>query len=181
MTSGRRTGQLHLNRVSGSDTVYFVTCCTHWRISRLLEPEIAAAIHTSVRQSDAIRDTATFAFTIMPDHCHWVFRLGARLSLGRIVARFKADTRKVLAPRRAEWQRDFYEHRLLHGEQPEDYAFYVFLNPYRAGLIRPDEAWPHWWTAIPEALRFVSLLNPNGSPQTEWIGEAVPPSVRHGE
>jgi putative transposase len=180
VTSGRRTGQLHRNRISDSSAVYFLTCCTQWRRQDLTTGPIATSLLATVRAADWSRDTRTFAFTVMPDHCHWLFELGWRLALGRVIAKLKVTTGTILGERGMEWQRDFYEHHLRPDETPEDYALYIFLNPYRAGLIDAQTPWPHWWSGEPTALRFLKLTT-GGCPQSEWIGQAVPPTVQHGE
>ena len=163
------------------ETIYFVTCCTEKRRDGLLAPPLANRVLDTVKASDGAADTQTFAFTSMPDHCHWLFRLGGRLSLGRIMAKFKGQTNEALAATHHAWQRDFYEHRLLSDEDLEDYALYIFLNPYRAGLVPFTASWPWWWTAAPTALRFLPMLDPGGTPPAEWIAQPVPPGVRHGE
>jgi hypothetical protein len=68
MTSGRRTGQLHLNRITASGTIYFVTGCTHHRQQSLVGATIANNLLAAVQDSDCLKDTKTFAFTVMPDH-----------------------------------------------------------------------------------------------------------------
>jgi hypothetical protein len=97
------------------------------------------------------------------------------------LAKFKSQTNETLAATNHAWQRDFYEHRLLPAEDPEDYALYIFLNPYRAGLVPLTASWPWWWTAAPAALRFLALLDLGGTPPVEWISQPVPLRVRCGE
>jgi len=101
--------------------------------------------------------------------------------LGRVVARFRAQTRPVLGAAGLVWQRDFFEHRLRLAESMESYGLYVFLNPYRAGLIAADQAWPHWHCPRPETFLFMSQLNPGAVPPCEWIGLPIPPSLAVGE
>jgi hypothetical protein len=103
----------------------------------------------------------------MPDHVHVLFELGEKLSVGRCVARWKSEARR-LAGYAGEWRRDFWEHRLRDGEEIEDYGFYIFLNPYRAGLIDHHLTWPWWWPPDPRAFRFIGVLKENGAPQPEW-------------
>jgi len=134
-----------------------------------------------VRLMDAGGDTHTWAFTIMPDHLHWLFRLTGRLELGEVIAKLKFISRRELTANELAWQRDYYDHCLRPEESLEDYALYIFLNPYRAGLLAADAIWPWWWTAEPRALRFVTLLGPRGDPPPEWISDPVPARVRHGE
>ena len=117
----------------------------------------------------------------MPDHFHWLFRLGARLSLGRCLARFKAQTRASLSAQQIEWQRDFFEHRLRAGERAEAYGLYIFLNPYRASLIRPDQKWLGWYGSSVGRFDFAAKLNEEGTPLSAWIEQPVPAQLMTGE
>jgi len=177
----RRTSALHAHRWSQPVTIYFVTCCTRFRAANLTNAPVPGAIQATVATLDADGDTVTHAFTVMPDHMHWLFTLGARLSLGRVVARLKARTTNVLDGRGLAWQRDFFEHRLRAEETIEPYGLYVFLNPYRATLLPAQATWPHWWCPCPENFRFLADLNPDGTPPVEWIGEPVPKGLALGE
>jgi len=134
----------------------------------------------AVAASDARGDTQTLAATVMPDHTHWLFQLGGRLTFGRVVARLKTETRSVLAEGGLAWQRDFFEHRLRAEERVEDYGRYIFLNPYRARL-RAGAGWPGWLCVRPERFRSLELLNEDGSPPRAWIEEEVPESLAVGE
>ena len=80
-----------------------------------------------------------------------------------------------------DWQRDFFEHRLRNGEEIEPFGLYVFLNPYRAGLVSPRERWMHWWCPDSSVFRFTSRLNSDETPPAEWIDEPVPKGVAVGE
>jgi hypothetical protein len=138
-------------------------------------------LRTLVVNLDSSHDTATIAFTVMPDHMHWLFALGPRLSLGRVIARWKVQSRSALAGAGLVWQRDFYEHSLRSGEMPEEYGLYVFLNPSRAGLLPAKILWPHWYAPHPEALGFIGQLNPDGTPPREWIADRIPEGLAVGE
>jgi putative transposase len=177
----RRTSALHVHRWSEPNVIYFVTWCTHLRANGLNIDRIGAALREIIRAMDATEDTTTHALTVMPDHVHWLFTLGNRLSLGRVIARAKSQSRLALATARLEWQRDFFEHRLGPDETVEPYALYIFLNPYRADLITAGEKWRNWWCPHPELLTFVSMLTPVGTPPKEWIGEAIPRGLMVGE
>jgi hypothetical protein len=85
-------------------------------------------------------DGAPLCISVMPDHVHVVLRLGQRLTIGQIVGRFKA---KNPVPS-GGWQRDFFEHRFRSGDRFGQYAKYLFMNPYRAGLIGVNQTWPGW-------------------------------------
>jgi len=81
-------------------------------------------------------DLQNFCATVMPDHVHWLFQLGGRLTLGRVVARWKNSIRKLMIAHGLEWQRDFFERHVRQDEYLEPYGFYVLMNPYRIGVSR---------------------------------------------
>jgi REP element-mobilizing transposase RayT len=166
----RKTKELHHHRWSAPEIRYFVTMCICARRSGLIATGLRDLILGAVRKSDSIQDTATFAFTVMPDHIHWLFRLGQRLSLGRVVGKFKRETRVELANAGLDWQRDFFEHRLRPEEGIEGYGRYIFLNPYRADLLKLNTIWPGWWCPNPAQFEFLAILNRDGFVPREWLG-----------
>ncbi len=104
----------------------------------------------------------------MPDHAHVLFELGQKLTAGQCVGRWKSGVRRTIGYEH-DWPRDFYEHRLRPEEEAEDYALYVFLNPYRARLISGDKVWSRVWLPEPGMFRFASMLNADGTPPGEWM------------
>jgi len=54
----------------------------------------------------------------------------------------------------------------------EAYGFYVFMNPYRAGLCSMSERWPWWFCPDPAVFGFLGSRNADGSPPVEWLAEA---------
>jgi REP element-mobilizing transposase RayT len=177
----RRTSALSAHRCSRSDTAYFVTICTRWRMLGLTAAPVAGVVPGNVAASDAQCDTITHAFTIMPDHVHWLFTLGRRLSLGRVMAKLKSQSKDSLTTAGLAWQRDFFEHRLRSVELIEPYGLYVFLNPYRADLLSAREKWAHWWCPRSDSFRFMLRLNADGTPPPAWIGEPIPEGLATGE
>jgi REP element-mobilizing transposase RayT len=131
-------------------------------------PARAEAVLETLRTWHDEKDGRIIAATIMPDHIHVLFELGVRLTVGRCVARWKADVRRKTSYAEG-WQRDFWEHRVRNDEQWEDYGLYMFLNPYRASLIRRDESWPWWWAPEPKHFSFTQMLDSRGAPPTEWM------------
>lgn len=177
----RITENLHKFRSSVPGAVYFVTCCTTDRRVGLADSARRALLHQAFAGFARTGDADTIAATVMPDHTHWLFTLGARLSLGRVLARFKTETRAELAKLGLDWQRDFFEHQLRSEERIEDYGLYVFLNPYRAALLDPAETWPGWYCPKPGCFSFTGQLKANGTPPQEWIGLPVPKTLAAGE
>ena len=165
----RRTSNLHRGRVSAPGCRYFVTAVTKDRAPVLLRPEVACRVRATLLELDGPGDIQLLAATLMPDHVHLLFELGARLSLGRVCAKFKSLARDQ---RNADWywQSDEFEHRLRPAEDLDRFGLYIFLNPYRAGLVATDARWPHWLCPRPELFRFMQLLREGNLPQPEWLG-----------
>jgi len=114
------------------------------------------------------KDGTVLAATVMPDHVHVLYALGRKLTAGQCVGRWKSTLRRAINFTE-EWQRDFWEHRLRPDEAAEDYAFYIFMNPYRAGLIPATAVWQRWWRPAAEPFGFERHLDSSGTPQPEWL------------
>jgi putative transposase len=164
----RATERLRVGRVSTPGATYFVTCVTEFRLPWLAAPIATEAMKNTLRNWHDEGDGAVLAATVMPDHVHVLFTLGARLDVGRCVSRWKNLGRR-LAGYGGRWQRNFWEHRVREQAQWEDYALYVYLNPYRAGLLSRTAKWSGWWAPEPARFGFSSLLGAEGEPPTEWI------------
>jgi putative transposase len=164
----RQTGRLHHGRVSDAGAVYFVTFVTADRRPWLATEHACGASLEVLRTWHFEGDGTVLAATVMPDHIHVLFQLGKRLPVGRCVSRWKAQTRRACGYLGA-WQRDFWEHQVRPDDPWEDYGLYLFLNPYRAGLIPRSAAWPGWWIPEPRYFRFMALLGSKGEPPEEWI------------
>ena len=109
------------------------------------------------------------AATVMPDHMHVLLQLGERLTIGQLVGKLKAKTKTALAQHGLRWQENFYEHRLRPDELANGYAFYIFMNPYRAGLIKRHTLWPYWQCPASARFDFQSLLEDGLYPPREWV------------
>ncbi|MDB6166742.1 MAG: hypothetical protein JWQ83_1882 [Lacunisphaera sp.] len=106
--------------------------------------------------------------TVMPDHTHLLIRLGAALTLSQAVARLKVATKGTLAAQTAQWQANYYDHRIRSDEAIEPVIRYIHSNPYRAGLLRRDEIWP-WFYCSPDDWAWFSQLTDEGAPFPEWL------------
>jgi len=82
----------------------------------------------------------------MPDHLHLIL-MGQRESadLAAVVKAFKGAATAVARQKgvRNLWEKSFYDHVLRSGEEIDEVAWYVFMNPVRAGLLKRMEDWPH--------------------------------------
>jgi len=111
--------------------------------------------------------------TIMPDHVHLLFTLGARLTLSQVVSKYKRWTSTHLQKHSLQWQSNFYDHRLRRDKALEAFARYIFLNPYRKQLILPSEMWPGWICNKNYRPEFTEHLIDGQHPPIEWLAEAT--------
>lgn len=167
----RKTARMRWTRVSIPGARYFLTLCTQDRASVLTEAKTGADVRAALHTLHSLGDAEVLAASLMPDHLHVLFTLGARLSVGQVMAKLKAFSRdKGRASWR--WQQDGFEHRLRPGEAIEDYGFYIFMNPYRARLLPMTGTWPGWICPEPARFSFTAHLNPPGTPPAEWLEQS---------
>lgn len=165
----RRTERLHLGRRSVEGAIYFVTFVTEERRPWLGSERALEFALAVLRDWHEEGGGALLAAVVMPDHVHVLLELGDKLSVGRCVSRWKHLMRRR-CDYAGTWQRDFWEHRIRTDEKVEDYAFYMFLNPYRAGVLSSGSTWPGWWMPKPRSFQFASALNAEGCPPKAWLG-----------
>ena len=141
-----------------------MTFCTARRAPLLVSDMACAACHHACRTLRDDGDAAILAATIMPDHVPLLLRLGARLTLDRVIAKWKAQVSRSSS--NFAWQANYFEHRLRPEESVERYAWYVFMNPYRARLIGVDDCWPGWWPTSQSAWNFMDRARPGPRPRS---------------
>ena len=133
----RTTAKLLSGRDSVPGACYFLTWCTHNRLPGLTAPAVQATLRLAIANSGKSGDATLFAATIMPEHVHLLISLGKRLTVSQVVAKIKATVTRQHPT--VHWQLNFFEHRLRDHSVAEDFALYIFMNPYVANLISLDE------------------------------------------
>ena len=166
----RNTGPnaLRRGRASVPHADYFVTVCVQPRLP-VLVPGIAPALLAETHRLTADGAWALRCLTVMPDHAHLFFTLGARLTLSQAMARLKTKTQALLRPQGAGWQENFYDHRLRPEDSAESVIRYLWLNPPRAGLVAEGDTWPYFYCRD-EDWEWLRDLTDNGQPFPEWLG-----------
>ena len=159
---------LRTGRFSATGETYFLTFCTAERAPGLHRDELADEIVGELNLMERECIWAIRCATVMPDHVHLLATLGNRLPLGRAVARLKAKTVSALRRSGLGWQQGYFDHRLRPREDQLGYFHYVFLNPYRAGLIATGDKWPWFVCGNEDEKWFRPLLN-QGLPEPEWL------------
>jgi len=135
----------------------------------MLESIPARGIMDVIKGMKNCGDIDLLCGTIMPDHVHLLAALTEKLSIGQVVGKFKSLTRSFLSQHGMCWQRNYFEHRLRPDDRVSHYARYIFLNPYRAGLVSRKTEWPYWIHYANIAFDFMVFLEDRRYPPEEWL------------
>ena len=126
---------------------------------RLLEdPRLAAVVVDAINHFAGQRYDV-WAFVVMPNHLHWLFRarddwvarlgdgIKKRPSRDRIMHTLKLHTslecNKVRGQAGTFWQDESYDHCVRDEEELGRIIEYIEMNPVRAGLVREAHQWPY--------------------------------------
>jgi putative transposase len=158
---------LRRGRVSIPNADYFATLCLAPRLPVLI-PAPAATFITAAHRLHAEALWRLRCLTVMPDHAHLFFTLGSRLTLSQLFGRLKHDTRTDIRAHHVDWQDNFYDHRLRPNDSREATIRYIWLNPYRAGLVSARETWPYFY-CCEEDWEWFGGLTDKGLPNPAWL------------
>jgi hypothetical protein len=89
------------------------------------------------------------AAVVMPDHVHLLVAVGESTDLAGAVRLFKRRLTPLLRKSGLRWQQAYFDHRMRTAEDRLPVLLYIYLNPYRAGLLSQDERWPGCYTNRP--------------------------------
>lgn len=165
----RKTADLRKGRASITGARYFVTLTTANRSAGLTMDTISPSLKDCLRQLQQDEDIDLHCGTFMPDHVHLLFTLGQRLSLSQIIQKFKSQSKPALNSHQLKWQANYFEHRLRPDVELENFALYIFLNPYRRKLLALNEEWPDWILNRNYKPLFIQNLRDSKYPQVEWL------------
>lgn len=156
-------------RVSICGAEYFLTVCTKGRKAGLQETALVNAIrgHEARLENEGVWHVR--CAVVMPDHWHALVALTGNLKLAAVMKRFKDRLTPALRRVGLSWQSGFYDHRMRANEDRVPVFRYVFLNPYRRGLLKPEERWPGYWCREADWEWFQSLTADGGA-LPEWVG-----------
>jgi hypothetical protein len=74
----------------------------------------------------------------------------------------------VLRSEGLRWQRGYFDHRLRPDEDRLPVFLYLYLNPYRAGLLATSDLWSGYYCR-PDDWAWFAPLTDEGSPMPEWL------------
>lgn len=147
---GRKPIRLPLCSYHG-DHCYFVTICTRDRRPILKQEDLARALNPLFRDICLQHGFNVYAYCFMPDHLHAL--LIANDPAAELISTVRAFKGVAAAHARCFglsgiWQKGFYDHIIRSEESLQRIAWYILMNPVRAGLIRDPVAWPFSGCAI---------------------------------
>jgi len=148
---------------------YFTTICTRNRAKVFREKTLCDWVLRVLREESTRHWFFVKAFCLMPDHLHLLLQ-GSSLNadLMKFIDGFKQRTSHGFWARNMKelWQVSFYDHILRDKDVPAAVAWYIWLNPVRAGLVKKAEEHPY-------SGPFVKDWSGGEQPQTSWL----PPKV----
>lgn len=159
---------LRRGRYSQPSSEYFLTLCTEAKQAGLTTKCVADAILNEARAMSVDGTWTLLCAVIMPDHLHLLIALGERLSLGKAVQRLKAKTSGTLRARGIAWERNFYDRQIRPDDDRLAVFRYIYLNPYRAGMLEKTDKWPHYHCREEEWGWFRDMLD-DERPYPEWL------------
>lgn len=133
---------LRKGRFFESNHIYHVTTVTRDRIPYFSDFQRARQLITTLRTHHNHGLVESLAFVVMPDHLHWLFKLGEQQTLSQVVAVVKSVSSHH--ERQALWQGGFHDRAVRREENIAVLARYIVANPLRAGLVTCIGDYPHW-------------------------------------
>ena len=126
---------------------YSITTCTAGRSRLFADPIAAQCVIAELKATGEVGVATTFAWVVMPDHLHWLFRL-ERSSISDAVQRMKcASANRINAARQRHgsvWQAGFCDRRIRTEEDLNRHMRYIIENPVRAGIVARIDEYPLW-------------------------------------
>jgi putative transposase len=164
----RGYGALRIGRWSQTGDDYFLTGCLNRPHTGLTSDPLAGAVQAQLRELEVSDHWLVRTSVLMPDHLHLLVTLRQRGSLSATMRLFKGPLTPKLRKHGLRWQENFYDHRLRSIEELWPTFLYIFLNPYRAGLVETGQKWP-WYYCAPEDWEWFGGLTNESLPFPEWL------------
>ncbi len=124
---------------------FFVTFCCSDRHPTFRQHSACRGFIEILRHESARHGFSVHAYCLMPDHAHILVQgLQADSDLLHFVKSLKQKSAFQFKRRTGTqlWQRFFYDHILRPSESPDGVAWYIWLNPVRAGICANPEDYP---------------------------------------
>ena len=134
---------LRKGRTSIPGQIYHLTFVTHARTPIFQDLYSGRRVINILREIRRHKLADTLAFVIMPDHMHWLMRLGSARDLSGTVGTLKSLTARRLGANKL-WLPGFHDHAVRSEEDVVAIARYIVANPLRANLVEHIGAYSLW-------------------------------------
>jgi putative transposase len=155
-------------RKSNPHTDYFLTINLENRGHGLETREMSDRIIAEWQRLESEGHWILRTATVMPDHVHLLIRLGESISLDACIKLLKGRLAPCLRAARLSWQEGFYDHELRPADDVLPVFLYIYLNPYRAGLLPETAIWPAYRCCV-EDWKWFGPRTKDSAPQPEWL------------
>ncbi len=139
---------LRRGRASICNTAYLITTTTQNRKPLFTHFPAACSAARCFEDATLLRNSRMLAWVLMPDHAHWLLRLGETDNLDEVIGRLKSassrNANRALNRTGPLWSKAFHDHALRKEEDLQAVARYIVANPLRAGLVSRIGGYPFW-------------------------------------
>jgi REP element-mobilizing transposase RayT len=145
---------------------FFITTCCAGHEPLLTSPSVCHWLIDLLRAETSAASFLVMAYCFMPDHLHLLLESGtSSCNLIRFIKFFKQKSGYSYQQKTNHklWQRHFYDHILREPHSPASVAWYIWLNPVRAGLCATAQEYPYsgsFTSAWPQCLAPSRPWNP---------------------
>ena len=133
---------LRKGRFSEPGRIYAITVVTRNRQPIFQDFTLARFLIGILRRHEEMEFAQTLSFVVMPDHFHWLMKLGHKQNLSQVARGVKSIFSKKAG--RSVFQKGFYDHAVRQDEDIQEISRYMVMNPVRAGLVTHYNDYPHW-------------------------------------
>jgi putative transposase len=158
---------------------YFVTLCCLNRRRLFTDSANCSHLLDILRETSASRYFSVHAYCIMLDHLHLLVEgLEPYSDLLNFLKTFKIKSSRVFAAQINQplWQKKYYDHVLRPNESVDPVAWYIWLNPVRAGLAAQPGVYPFagsFTTSIPKTHLLRDTWTPPHKSKTRRLQKAA--------
>jgi len=138
---------LRTGRHAEPGRIYLLTTVILARKPLLADLYLARLLVHELRNAETDGLVESLAWVVMPDHLHWLIRLGdgtLEELMRRIKARSSLAINRQCGRKGRLWQDGYHDHALRHEDELKRLARYVVANPLRAGLVERLGDYSHW-------------------------------------
>ena len=124
----------------------FITLCCAGRRNFFTNPKVCDWFLQVLRRDATWHLFAVHAYCIMPDHVHLLLEgLEPTSDLLQFVKALKRKSSGSFLRRTGQrlWQKKFYDHILRRSDSPDAVAWYIWMNPVRAGICQQPQDYPY--------------------------------------